>query len=375
MSASAESTADKTHPPTAARRRRAEREGEVDASHRAHGAIAFVIFVCAVGFGFEVGVAKLFRTARSAWSLREASLSSLSSPPALSSVETLSKAGGEAFRLTEALLLWTLTPVLLGVLMFGLLQARGRFRWSAALPDPRRLLPRGPGANLDSLARGVPGAAALVGLLVLAIWMGRSWVGALPQLSNQSARGVFAAMGTMTSVVIERALWLAAIVGLVDWFLTRWRARRRLFMSDEELRRDLRESEGDPALKRERLRRAAEFTNDPWDAIQGEIALIVFGRDGDALRAVALRYRPLADRAPVVIGKSPPGASSVASAWLRSADERNIPTEEDPGLLRALSFVPWQSPIPAALFDHVAKIFRKNVSRRGDEHEAPPASL
>ncbi|MBO8171047.1 MAG: EscU/YscU/HrcU family type III secretion system export apparatus switch protein [Bacillaceae bacterium] len=73
----------------------------------------------------------------------------------------------------------------------------------------------------------------------------------------------------------------------------------------------------------------------------------------DIKRAVAMRYNPGEDEAPVVVGK---GKGHVAQKILHLAEEHNIPVQEDPSLVEVLSQIDLNRQIPPELYQVVAEV-------------------
>jgi flagellar biosynthesis protein len=70
-------------------------------------------------------------------------------------------------------------------------------------------------------------------------------------------------------------------------------------------------------------------------------------------KAVALRYEPEKDNAPVVLAK---GYGELAERIIKIAKERNIPVVEDKDLISALIRVEVFEEIPPELYRAVAKV-------------------
>ena len=70
-------------------------------------------------------------------------------------------------------------------------------------------------------------------------------------------------------------------------------------------------------------------------------------------KAVALRYDPVADAAPRVIGS---GQGVIAESILRIAREHNIPIHEDPDLVEILGSLKIGELIPEEIYGAVAEI-------------------
>ena len=150
---------------------------------------------------------------------------------------------------------------------------------------------------------------------------------------------------------LRLALALLAL-GTIDWLLARRRHRRSLMMTRHEVKREFKESEGDPQHKAERHRLHREI---------GEQRMIEDVRKADFVVvnpdhiAVAVRYDRDADAAPVVVAK---GERLLAERIKQVAREAGVPIYRDLGLARALNELPQGEEIPEALYEAVAELLR-----------------
>jgi flagellar biosynthesis protein FlhB len=102
--------------------------------------------------------------------------------------------------------------------------------------------------------------------------------------SEDSALAWFlAALPIITGAAILCAVLIAGVAG---FYLARWRRRRRLFMSRDELIRELRENEGDPHLSWMRRELHRELVRESAIAGVRRASLVVTGR-ARALREAA----------------------------------------------------------------------------------------
>jgi type III secretion system FlhB-like substrate exporter len=265
-----------------------------------------------------------------------------------------------------------------GAVGAGLLQTRGLVRWVAAVPDARRVLgARRPDASAlgSALASLVPalGAIAVAAVCLL------PWSQALARMGALAPRSllVVLALGARSIGGALLATVVASAIGQTLWMRTL--QRKRLMMTPGEVRRELRELEGEPSLRRERRRRMiAPDRADASAFLSGEVDCVIVGQgrapDGreDATAgagagagagegagasrwgplAVALRYRPPGDDAPVVVDRAEGRAAVIMG---ERALDRGVPCREDVGLARALARLPRGARVPASLFEAVAR--------------------
>jgi flagellar biosynthetic protein FlhB len=171
---------------------------------------------------------------------------------------------------------------------------------------------------------------------------------------------------SLLSVLLATTL-VAALIAAVDVPYQHWAWRRRMRMSVEEMRKELRESEGDPHTKarqrRLRLKRAQRRMM--RDVPQATVVIT-----NPTHFAVALRYQRGKDPAPLVIAK---GADLVAARIRQVAREHDVAIVENPPLARALhATVEIGEVIPQEHFEAVARIIGLIWAQRS-ERPAPPA--
>jgi type III secretion protein U len=165
---------------------------------------------------------------------------------------------------------------------------------------------------------------------------------------------------------------LFLLLGAADYGIQHWLFIRDQRMSKDEVKREHKESDGDPHLKGHRKMLAKEIALGPpppdRDRLRRAQAVIV----NPTHYAVALCYEPGGLGLPQVVAK---GLDEQALEIRRMAQELAIPIVGNPPLARALYTVPLDDAIPEALFDTVAAILRW-VRDIGTPHAAdvPPTS-
>lgn len=148
--------------------------------------------------------------------------------------------------------------------------------------------------------------------------------------------------------------WLAAIVaiflltGAADVGLQRWLFLRDQKMSHSEAKRERKDMEGDPHLRRERRRIMREAVRLAAGLGLRRATMIV--HDGDTL-VVGVRYKINEMPAPVVVCRA---QGARAASMLAEAREGRMPSAEDAGLAVGLYRVPPGHGIPENLFRPMA---------------------
>ena len=177
---------------------------------------------------------------------------------------------------------------------------------------------------------------------------------ALPEIATMTDNTPMEATRMMLGLGLKlgyRTCLVLAFLSGFDYFFQRWQYMKKLRMSHEEMKEELKQHEGDPILK-QRIR-----------SIQMEIArrrMMSAVPDSDVIitnpnhYAVALRYDPKEGSAPRVVAK---GQNFLAQKIKEVARENEIPLVENPPLARALyKKVAVGGTIPADLFKAVAQI-------------------
>jgi flagellar biosynthesis protein FlhB len=164
-----------------------------------------------------------------------------------------------------------------------------------------------------------------------------------------------AALGPILFEVLAQ-LFLALIIVVivasgVDYILQRQSFMKRNKMSMKEMKDEYRQSEGDPAVKAKlRQIRVERGRKRMMQSVPDATVIIT----NPTHYAVALRYDPAKDAAPVCVAK---GLDKVALKIREIAGEHDVPIIENPPLARALhATVDIDDIIPAEHFEAVAKI-------------------
>jgi flagellar biosynthesis protein FlhB len=171
-------------------------------------------------------------------------------------------------------------------------------------------------------------------------------------------------LGLLAERLAGRVAVAALLVGVGDYLLVRRRHLRRLRMTREEVRRETKETEGDPTHRAERQRLHRELLEQRMVAEVRKADFVVVNPDHIA---VALRYDRDGDAAPVVVAR---GERLLAERIKAVAREAGVPIFRDVALARSLRELPEGEEIPAALYEAVAEILR--VVYRTNAVAAPP---
>lgn len=268
---------------------------------------------------------------------------------------------------TLALLLAPLLGVTFVLAAFiSYVQIGALFTIKPLIPDPKRIDPIKGMKNIvskDKLVELVKNVSKLTLMGSIGYGVVRDGLEPLvmtPRLELFPAMIVFASIALRLSLVMVAGL---VVFGVVDLIWQRYKHAKELRMSKDEVKREHKESEGDPMLKGKRKQLHQELINDVG------VAKV---RDADAVVvnpthvAVALRYREGEMHAPKIVAA---GRGDIAREIKRLARRYDIPIVHNVALARALVELDLEREIPEEFYDAVAEILRFVYSLR--EKETP----
>jgi flagellar biosynthesis protein FlhB len=222
-------------------------------------------------------------------------------------------------------------------------------------PDLGRLDPLEGVKRLVSAARLFAVARALVaaGLVSwIAVHVLRTHAVELARSAGRTESAVVVAETLAMTLARDVAL-LGVALGVVDLVVVRRGWMKRLRMSKDEVRREFKESEGDPQIKAARERAHQEAMAAATVANVRTATVVVVN---PTHIACALRYVGEEDDAPVVVAS---GEGDLAARILRAAHDYGVPVVQNVPLARALRELEVGGQIPEALYEAVAEILRE----------------
>lgn len=350
---------DKRHDPTERRLRQAAEQGQVQRSTDLPKAAAIVLFTTlSLGAAGGLGLRLQDIVAESL---------SLSAGPGLGVAMQWVQ---DVFALLAPLLL------LIGALAIGssLFSGGWIFSIEPLMPDLSKLNPASGLGQMFSLSHLSDTLKSIVKFVVIGgvgaamIYLRAPDFMALAGLNGPSGSLLFSlSLQVLGAICIVIAVMAGGDVGL-QW----WMHRRQLRMSDEEIRNEMKDSVGNPHVKRRqrqlarRMARARQMKRVP------EASVVV---TNPTHFAVAIRYRRGADRAPILLAK---GVGLMAEEIIALAREHGVPIVEAPPLARAMyRHVEPDEHVPVALYracaEVLAYIWRTQQWRRnGGARPKPP---
>jgi type III secretion YscU/HrpY family protein len=342
---------EKTEEPTPKKLREARKRGEVAKSREVSSA---ALLLATAGVLLATGDSML-SALRASFSL---SLTAARGDLAVAPTTVLGETASLGLDLLAPLLAATVAVAALS----QFLQIGPLLTLEAVSPKLERLDPIRGAKNLLSQRNLVELLKAIAKLALISTIAWVTLEGALRGVVGLAARDALAALegtGHMVSTLLLRVGGALAGVAVLDVLYQRWRYRRDQGMTKEEVKREHKEAEGDPHVKRERQRVHHEIlAHNALEAVRDADVLVV----NPTRLAVALRYDEEGEvDAPEVVAK---GQDELALRMRRAAEEAGVPIMRDVPLARALFELEIGDEIPEALYEAVAVVLRAAWAER-----------
>ncbi|MBT2340246.1 MULTISPECIES: type III secretion system export apparatus subunit SctU [Pseudomonas] len=268
--------------------------------------------------------------------------------------ETLAHAGG-------VLLSFTLMTVGLAIatrLVAGWIQFGFLFAPEALQPDPNRLNPMNQAQQMFSaqalinLFMGLVKALFIASVLYLVTLPA---LGSLISLVNSDLDTYWRGLTSLFRHIMHICLAVLLVLAILDFGLQKYFFAKRLRMSEEEVRKEFKEMEGDPHVKMHRRNLARQLAGQSASKEEKPV------EDADMLVvnpthfAVALRYRPEETALPQLIVK---GVDAEARALIERAKAARVPVIQCIWLARTIYREEVGGFIPRETLQAVAHIYR-----------------
>ncbi len=342
----AEDLGERTEMPTAKRRSDARREGNVPRSTDLSAALMLLVATVVVAVG-TLPVLGHLRTVMETVLGGDALGSPLDPGQARAVIEYVAIATA-----------WIAVPGLLIMAAAAYLSTFVQVGW---LVSPRSLQPRLSQLNpLNGLKRllGINGLVkAGLGIVKVAI-VAVVAVGTILQYGREIALLAYLspmqALASGGGMMLDLALRLLAVLiflGLVDYLYQSWKHTQDLRMTRHEVKDELKQTEGDPQVKRRRLRMQQQIAMQRISSAVPKADVVVTNPEHVS---VAIRYDAQRMNAPTVVAK---GADYLALRIRQIALLNAVPIVQRPPLARALyRQVPVGREVPPDFYHAVAEV-------------------
>jgi flagellar biosynthetic protein FlhB len=255
----------------------------------------------------------------------------------------------------------------------GFAQSR-LFSFSLLMPKPERLNPMTNLGQLMPSKQSMMELAKQVAKLMAIGFIAYSVIAdALPVFVTLSSEPPLSAAASVASTAGKLALRVCVAFGIAaaaDYWLARRKHNEDAMMSRDEVRDEHKEQEGRPEIKARMRRRMQEMTKRRavTDVAKATVLIV-----NPTHYAVALRYVPEKDNAPMVLAK---GVDEVALQMRAIARKASVPVVEQRPLARALyADAKVGRTIPIELYRSVAEIIAYVMQLKARDRGAlpPPA--
>jgi len=289
--------------------------------------------------------------------------------------ETLAQAGGVLLGFTLMTVgLAIATRLIAGWVQFGFL-----FAPEALQPDPNRLNPLNQAQQMFSaqaliqLFMGLVKALFIASVLYLVTMPA---LGSLISLVNGDLNSYWRGLAGLFRHIMHICLGVLLVLAIVDFGLQKYFFAKRLRMSEEEVRKEFKEMEGDPHVKMHRRSLARQLVDQPVSKetkpVEEADVLVV----NPTHFAVALLYQPEETPLPQLITK---GVDADARALIERAKAARVPVIQCIWLARTIYREDVGGYIPRETLQAVAHIYRVlrelDDEAKGDVIEIPELNL
>jgi flagellar biosynthetic protein FlhB len=176
----------------------------------------------------------------------------------------------------------------------------------------------------------------------------------LVELMRLANMGLEPALGATGEMIMNSVIWLTLsllLIAAIDAPYQRWSYFKKLRMTKQEVKDEMKDSEGRPEVKQQIRRRQREMSNARMIAKVKDADVVITNPEHFA---VALTYDPTSDGAPILLAK---GADHIAARIREEARQNGVEMFSSPQLARALYFTTEvDQPIPESLYHAVAPV-------------------
>lgn len=192
--------------------------------------------------------------------------------------------------------------------------------------------------------------ATLIGVVIYVLV--RNELPSILHLSGGAPKDVYLGFVTILRTIFHIVIGMCTLIAIADFALQKYSHLKSLNMDMEEIKREYRESEGDPLIKGTRKQLARELVeSDPVERTEDANAVVV----NPTHFAVAMLYEPGETPVPMVLAK---GKDEVAQAMIRRARKCGIPVIRHVWLARTLYATSKpDTVVPKSSYEAVAHVY------------------
>lgn len=205
--------------------------------------------------------------------------------------------------------------------------------------------------GLTALVKAVMDVLKVIVVVLVAVFTIRQFLDSILVLPFLEPIQILQKVGWFMVDLAMRLVAVLMILGLIDFTYQRWKNKEDMKMTKQQVKDEMKQSEGDPQVKKRRMRMQQQIAMQRISASVPKADVIVTNPEHFA---VAIRYESQEMNAPKVIAK---GADYLALRIRQIALYNGIPIVQRPPLARALyKQVPVGGEIPPDFFKAVAEV-------------------
>ena len=191
-------------------------------------------------------------------------------------------------------------------------------------------------------------------LCVVVVMVLRRHMGTLLLIERAGLDGVGAALGAMLEDLFLNVSVVFGVIAVFDFVWQKRRYRKDLMMSKDEVKREHKESEGDPHIKQKRKQLHMQLLSSNATAAARQASVVV---TNPTHIAVAIRYEDeIRTPLPIVLAKA---SGEIAFAMIAAAREAGVPVMQNIPLARGLlAKADVERHIPVEFIEPVAQLLR-----------------
>ena len=339
------SSAEKTEDPTERKLRNAREEGQVARSVELPAAAVTIGAILTLFFMGGYWIKQMAEIFASGFKFDR---KTLDNPDLM--VTAFAHQIGEAFLLIVPVLLVTAVLAILssgatGGYLFSLKSTLPKFSKLSLLSGFKRMF--GANAAIELLK-----AILKFSLVTIVLWaLVSRQMDPMIQLGQMAIEPALAAAGWM---IAESALWLSLsllVIALIDAPYQKYSFIKRMRMTKQEVKDEMKDMEGQPEVKQQIRRRQREMANNRMIQKVQDADVVITNPEHFA---VALSYDPTGDGAPILLAK---GSDHMAARIREEAEKHGVEMFAAPPLARALYFsTEVDQAVPESLYLAVAQV-------------------
>jgi flagellar biosynthetic protein FlhB len=329
---------EKTEKPTPQRIREAQDQGQIAKSQDLTVAVGLLFFTGAFVLNSPTILSKLIFYLQNA--IVKSTQDSMTSYNAAQAISILFLS-----------LFFPIFSLILAILLSGLFQSKGLVTFKTLQLDFTKITPSlNAMFSAHALKEIIKGCFKITLISILFYWTLKSILTGILSLCLSTDQGVLVFLGTVSKTSTFRIAAFLVCLGVADYLWERHIYWKSLRMTHDEVKRESKESEGDPHHKQERQRLHRDLMQQRMLNDVRKAQFVVVNPDHIA---IAIQYDQTQGNAPFVIAK---GENLLAEKIKAIAREHHIPIFRDVTLARSLRDVEEGDEIPEALYEAVAEL-------------------